>query len=446
MMNTDPITSFVARYRREYDFYYEAARLVSQQCDALAVENGIRAIVSFRAKSPERLEAKLNQRNPEKHYQTEDEIRSDIIDLSGARIALYFPGDRAKIAALLRSAFVVDQEKRFPDKPKADDHRFDGYHAEHYRVRISSDTLPEAQRRYGDSPVEIQVASVLMHAWSEVEHDLNYKQLSGQVSQEERSILDGINGIVLSGEIFLERLQAAFEARVSRSGSIFSNQYELAAFLYDRLRASMTATGPLEPVMGRIDILFRLLQRAGLDRPDDLPQYLQGLDSETERRPLADQVIDRILASRTELYDDYLEIRRTASSGARNLNVGLNYPPPEIVGSFLQKWIILERFDRALNRNVAGRRRIGLVSRNLLRELGVSDRLQLQFEVLRRVRNEMVHGVNIPEEGLLIAADAELGELLDALEANNDTAVREAMQWARSGAPDPPPTSPTSDM
>jgi hypothetical protein len=195
----------------------------------------------------------------------------------------------------------------------------------------------------------------------------------------------------------------------------------------------MTATGPLEPVMGRIDILFRLLQRAGLDRPDDLPQYLQGLDSETERRPLADQVIDRILASRTELYDDYLEIRRTASSGARNLNVGLNYPPPEIVGSFLQKWIILERFDRALNRNVAGRRRIGLVSRNLLRELGVSDRLQLQFEVLRRVRNEMVHGVNIPEEGLLVAADAELGDLLDALEANNDTAVREAMQWRDRG-------------
>jgi hypothetical protein len=268
----------------------------------------------------------------------------------------------------------------------------------------------------------------------------------GQASQEERSIFDGINGIVLAGEIFLERLQAAFEARVSRSGSIFSNQYELAAFLYDRLRASMTAAGPLEPVMGRIDILFRLLQRAGLDRPDDLPQFLQSLDSETERRPLADQVIDRILASRTELYDDYLEIRRTASSGARNLNVGLNYPPPEIVGSFLQKWIILERFDRALNRRNGPGRRIGLVSRRLLHELGFSEHLQLRFEVLRRVRNEMVHGVKIPEEGLLIAADAELGDLLDELEASNDTAVRAAMQWARSGEADPSPPSPAPDM
>ena len=201
----------------------------------------------------------------------------------------------------MRGTFIIDQEKSFPDKLKVAGHRFDGYHAEHYRVRLKADALPEAQRRYGDSPVEIQVASVLMHAWSEVEHDLLYKQLSGHVSEEERTILDGINGLVLSGEVFLERLKAAFEARVSRSGSTFSNQYELAAFLYDRLRTSMSAAGPLEPVMGRIDILFRLLQLANLNRPDDLQQYLQNLDTETDRLPLADQVIDRILASRPDL-------------------------------------------------------------------------------------------------------------------------------------------------
>ena len=57
----------------------------------------------------------------------------------------------------------------------------------------------------------------------------------------------------------------------------------------------MSAAGPLEPVMGRIDILFRLLQLANLNRPDDLQQYLQDLDTETDRLPLADQVIDRIL-------------------------------------------------------------------------------------------------------------------------------------------------------
>jgi ppGpp synthetase/RelA/SpoT-type nucleotidyltranferase len=109
MTDNNPTASFIAQYRREYDFYYEVAQLVSQRCDSLATENGIRAIVTFRAKSPERLKEKLAQRNPDKNYQSEVDIRADIVDLSGVRIALYFPGDRAKIAALLRTSFIVDR-------------------------------------------------------------------------------------------------------------------------------------------------------------------------------------------------------------------------------------------------------------------------------------------------------------------------------------------------
>ena len=44
-----------------------------------------------------------------------------------------------------------------------------------------------------------------MHAWSEVEHDLIYKPLQGTLSKEELAILDELNGLVLAGEIALER-------------------------------------------------------------------------------------------------------------------------------------------------------------------------------------------------------------------------------------------------
>lgn len=431
------ITLFVSQYRREYDFYYELARLVSQECDALAAENGIRAIVTFRAKSPDRLEEKLRQREVTKKYQTEEDIRTDIVDLSGVRIALYFPGDRAKIAVLLRNAFVIDQEKQFPDKPKATADRFDGYHAEHYRIRLRPDALPEVQRRYGGNLVEIQVASVLMHAWSEVEHDLNYKQLSGQVSQEERSILDGINGIVLAGEVFLERLQAAFEARVSRSGSTFSNRYELAAFLYERLRVSTLPEGKEEPVMGRLDILFDLLQLAELNSPDKLTTYIQHLDLKTEKHPLADQIIDHVLISRADLYDSYLEMRRTANGGVRTFFSGQDYPSPAIVGSFFHKWIILERFLRGLAqiKNLTNKRGI-FPTRHFVRNLGLSELFQIQFDLLSRLRSELVHGVNIPDENSLCDADAELNEMLEKLSSIDDKDIREAMHWAQSGEAD----------
>ena len=72
-----------------------------------------------------------------------------------------------------------------------------------------------------------------MHAWSEVEHDLVYKPLNGTLSEEELAILDELNGLVLAGEIALERLQIAGTARIVKE-KLFNNQYDLASYLYDK--------------------------------------------------------------------------------------------------------------------------------------------------------------------------------------------------------------------
>ena len=81
------------------------------------------------------------------------------------------------------------------------------------RIQLKDNSLQDTQKRYVNSKTEIQVASVLMHACSEVEHDLVYKPLNGTLSEEELAILDELNGLVLAGEIALERLQIAGTAR-----------------------------------------------------------------------------------------------------------------------------------------------------------------------------------------------------------------------------------------
>jgi ppGpp synthetase/RelA/SpoT-type nucleotidyltranferase len=231
------IDQFLVDYAREYDFYQEAARLCSQQCEKLLDGSGIRAIVTFRAKRSDRLRAKLLKREKEQRapYSSPEEMREDIVDLAGVRAALYFPKDRQVFDALVRDAFVLVAKKDFPlaGKPRPDRSRFSGYQATHYCVRLKEDDLPESQRRYTTAMIEIQVASVLMHAWAEVEHDLVYKPLTGDISEDELAILDELNGLVHAGEIALERLQRAVETRVARQGSTFSNHYELAAFLYE---------------------------------------------------------------------------------------------------------------------------------------------------------------------------------------------------------------------
>lgn len=65
------------------------------------------------------------------------------------------------------------------------------------RDEILNDHRKNTDRRAS----EIQVASLIMHAWSEVEHDLIYKPMQGTLSEEELSILDELNGLVLAGEI-----------------------------------------------------------------------------------------------------------------------------------------------------------------------------------------------------------------------------------------------------
>lgn len=235
------IDSFLLRYAKEYDYYHELAHQVAIICESLLQKNGIRAIVTYRAKKPDSLREKLNKRNEINQYQNIEQIYRDIIDLSGVRIAIYFPSDREEIGRLIESEFINDNTRRFPNNDfKNNSHvlnrRFKGYDAIHYRVRIREEKLDDNLKRYAHSQAEIQIASAFMHSWAEVEHDLVYKPQIGGLSQEELSILDELNGIVLAGEVALERLQKAFKQRVAVMEQRFNNHYELAGLIREKIK------------------------------------------------------------------------------------------------------------------------------------------------------------------------------------------------------------------
>ena len=209
----DLINQFIENYKRKLNFYEAAGRLAAKQLEASLQSAGIRAMVTSRPKAPGRLKSKVLIRNSRRAvpYKNMREIYEDIADLSGVRVSLYFPGDRDKTDSLVCDLFTVLETKQFPEqsKPPTYNKRFSGYWANHYRARMREDSLEPSQKKYAEARIEIQVASVLMHAWSEVEHDLVYKPLQGTLSDEELAILDELNGLVLAGEIALERLQSA---------------------------------------------------------------------------------------------------------------------------------------------------------------------------------------------------------------------------------------------
>jgi tetratricopeptide (TPR) repeat protein len=311
------IDEFLDYYTKKFDFYREAARICALLCETNMEQMGIRAIVTKRAKKIERLRDKLEKRSSNKKYCSFQDIDEDIVDLSGVRIALYFPGDLSKVQQFIESNFLVKECKIFPEDLQDQNvqkieykKRFSGYWATHYRVYLKAKDLPGESKQYSHTLIEIQVASALMHSWAEVEHDLLYKPFSGDLSYEEFQILDELNGLVLAGEIALERLQKAVKNRVSQVGKEFNNHYELAMFLYNKLGSS-TEDSQKEIVLGRVDLLFDCLKSSKFNKPENLKQILMNIDPETKNRSIVDQIIDKIRELNPALYESYLNVKQS---------------------------------------------------------------------------------------------------------------------------------------
>lgn len=90
-LENDQIAYFITDWVHMKHFYTKAAELAHEFFENLLASNAIRSIVSHRVKQTSRLEIKLRerQRKHNKVYKTPSDIRNDIVDLAGLRIALY---------------------------------------------------------------------------------------------------------------------------------------------------------------------------------------------------------------------------------------------------------------------------------------------------------------------------------------------------------------------
>jgi ppGpp synthetase/RelA/SpoT-type nucleotidyltranferase len=300
----DVVQQFILNYLNDYERYERTSRLAAEICEKALERNGIRAIVSYRTKKVDRLESKILGKYKNTKYSTLDQLSEDIRDLCGVRIALYFPGDMIKIKDIINRQFSIAEEKIFPQKNKRNNIQngypkiFSGYRATHYRVHL----LPH-HRTLNDIFIEIQIASVLMHAWAEVEHDLIYKPLNGSLSEEEFALLDQINGLVLSGEIALERLQKAMEKRVRHKSTIFGNHFELAAFLYDHF-SKINQNCDID----NIDELFLFLQFIGLNSPEKLLPFIKEVSLNTDGN-VTHKLLNKIILSDPVYYENYIDFK-----------------------------------------------------------------------------------------------------------------------------------------
>lgn len=404
------IDNFLQRYAKEYDFYNELAHRVAMICETIIQRSGIRAIVTYRAKKPDSLKEKLIKRNTVKKYQNIDQIYRDIVDLSGVRIAIYFPGDREEIGRLIESEFITEKIKRFPNTEQNHQtdnpfkRRFTGYDAIHYRVRIKEDKLEDNSKRFSQAQVEIQIASALMHSWAEVEHDLAYKPQIGRLSEEEFEILDELNGLVLSGEIALERLQKAFKHRIATMEQQFNNHYELAALIREKIDPSLLR----EFFMGRVDVLLRFLQKIGMDNPQKICKYLNRLNNIAKSksyRTIVDYMSDMMLCEYPEFYKQYIEAKYELSFKNPYISIQKQFvlnKENKYLSYFIDCWVALvktvgimsEYFAKQSEALKEGTPRDPLTS-TVRRYITADESIIDEVKYLEDIRNSLVYGNDI---------------------------------------------------
>jgi putative GTP pyrophosphokinase len=98
-----------------------------------------------------------------------------LTDLLGIRIITYFRSEVDQVANVVEREFVIDYKNSVDKGQVMDPDRF-GYLSMHFIATLGDDRtgLTEYQRFRG-IPFEVQVRSILQHAWAEIEHDLGYK-------------------------------------------------------------------------------------------------------------------------------------------------------------------------------------------------------------------------------------------------------------------------------
>lgn len=123
--------------------------------------------ITYRVKE----KASFQKKYSKKEYASPEEMT----DMAGVRIIAYTTSDVERICELIQQDFAID-EKNSGDKAKDMRSNEVGYLSVHYIVSLSDQRRQLGEyERYQDLKCEIQVRTLLQHAWAEIEHDRNYK-------------------------------------------------------------------------------------------------------------------------------------------------------------------------------------------------------------------------------------------------------------------------------
>jgi ppGpp synthetase/RelA/SpoT-type nucleotidyltranferase len=295
LLSPEQVDDQIELYREQRPTFADLARKLAELISELLVQEKIEIVrTENRPKDVDAFKEKMQRDG--KSYSNP---LVDITDLSGVRVIAYTNEEVLRIGEIIERQFsVVEKVER---GGLLDPDRF-GYRSMHYIVTLTDDRaqMPEWQR-FSGLKSEIQVRTVLQHAWAAIDHRLRYKspieiptdvkrrlfRISAllECSDDEFSwVIHEINRVRQSYEEQFKRGQ--LDAEINReSVEIFTADSEYNKALVTAAKSSGFHIGPLpsnskDPYVN----LLRTIELAGVKSISDLERLIRGFEERAAER------------------------------------------------------------------------------------------------------------------------------------------------------------------
>ena len=191
----------IEKYEEKYTFYQNFTNKMKSLVELILHKQNIpiHSIMS-RTKTKNSLENKIA------HAGDEYDRLENITDLAGVRIITYYEDQIDQVANFIRQEFCVDEENSVDKRKMLAPDRF-GYLSLHLIVKLPVERaeIPE-YAQFKECRVEIQIRSILQHAWAEIEHDLEYKN-QANVTDETRRHFSRLAGLLEFADLEFEKIR-----------------------------------------------------------------------------------------------------------------------------------------------------------------------------------------------------------------------------------------------
>lgn len=224
---------------------------------------------------------------------------NEMTDLSGIRIILYYLDDIEKVEKLFNTEFKVDSKNSINKKEVLDFDQF-GYLSVHQIITLKNPRMDLSEwKKFKGFTAEIQIRTVLQHAWASISHALQYKSES-DIPKELRRQLHRLSGLFeLADEEFLQIKEKKNKIIDAINSSIETNKFEIPVNI-DSLKSyfesseviklitknayksgfkTMTDTGG-----SQLSILNKVLKELGIDSIEKLDRTLIALEKNSEEK------------------------------------------------------------------------------------------------------------------------------------------------------------------